>query len=190
MYHVNLIAAGNNLELQVLMPAPEYCTGFVEAQGKTPQIYCVLPTEYLFLIEEAQTSFFPNLNLENVIKEGKRLSMVSFIFTPIRVPFKTLSGRLKQDNPTAEQLVAALEKKTIDFTLHFDYLFFPAFRDRLDFVKVCREARELEFCLCKSGRLWTKESGPMYVSRQKISHKKLNSADRMVQTSEGASIVL
>jgi hypothetical protein len=190
--HVNVAVGGNDIYLQILMPAPENCITIMPVdESGIPQVLCIAPIEYLFLVTEVESGFFPRFAIENVMKDEKRLMLASFVLAPLKIGFQTLSDRLRQDNPAAQQVLSASGQDPLGLSVCFDFLFFPAFQDRTDFFRICKQRKELEFCLCKSARLWTQESGPLYIYREKVGYRNLMSADRTgVKVSDDLSVVL
>lgn len=195
--YVNAVIVGEALELQILVPAHDYCiTALPTKVGPKvlirtiPQIWCAVSVNCLFLTEgEGRT--FSHVVVENVLKDDNCMTIVSFTMKPFEVSLETLSPLLKEGNPGAQIMLEGLGRSSVKLSVHFDFLFHPAFRNRPDFLKVCRQSKGLELCLCKSAILWTPESGPIYLHRQKFEHSQLMGKPRgTISLPEDSSLVL
>lgn len=195
--HVNISITHEVVELQILVPAHDYCiTALPSNEGPQvlrrtiPQIFCAVSSPLLFLVE-GQGRNFSQVILENILRNDTCLTIVSFVTAPFEATLHAITPLLDESNVGARMMLEKLGRSSLHLSVHFDFLFHPAFRNRPDFLQVCRQSEGLELCLCKSATLWTRESGPIFLHRQRFEPSQLMSeAKSTISLPDDVSLVL
>ncbi len=194
---VNVVTVEEKVNLQVLLPAGDYCitclpnkTGPKVLRRSVPQIWCVVLEPFLFLTEGNGKSF-SKVIVENVLKEDRCLSVVSFVMAESQVSLQDISPMLSACNPSALLTLKGLGSSLVELSVHFDFLFSPAFPNRSEFLDICKRSGGVELCLCKSAKLWTQESGPLFIYKERLEHTGLiNKARATISLPGGVALVV